>query len=95
MEGPIAELVYQHHERCDGSGYPRGLTHEHLLPGTKVLMVADVVEAMISHRPYRPGLSVEHALSEIRAGAGTLYEPAVCDACIEVFETDGFAFSHA
>ena len=56
-------------------------------------MVADVVEAMISHRPYRPGLSVERALSEIRAGAGTLYEPAVCDACIEVFETDGFAFS--
>jgi PAS domain S-box-containing protein/putative nucleotidyltransferase with HDIG domain len=93
MEGPIAELVYQHHERCDGSGYPRGLTGEHLLPGTRVLMVADVVEAMISHRPYRPGLSVERALSEIRAGSGALYEPVVCDACIEVFETDGFTFS--
>jgi PAS domain S-box-containing protein/putative nucleotidyltransferase with HDIG domain len=93
MHGSTADLVYEHHERCDGSGYPRGLTEDQLLIGSKVLMVADVVEAMISHRPYRAGLSVDCALSEIRKGAGTLYDPAVCDACVSIFEIDGFAFS--
>ena len=93
LRGPIAEIVYQHHERCDGSGYPRGLTAEQLLPGAKVLMVADVVEAMASHRPYRAALGVDAALAEIERGAGTLYDAEVCKACMTVFHKRGFAFS--
>lgn len=87
MEGPTAEIVYQHHERCDGSGYPRGLRGDELLPASKVLMVADVVEAMISHRPYRPALGQVSALAEIEAGAGTLYDPEVSRACVALFRT--------
>ena len=93
MEGTAAEIVYEHHERCDGSGYPRGLTAEQLHPGSKVLMVADTVEAMVSHRPYRAGLTIEAALAEIREGAGTKYDSQVCDACVSLFEDDGFEFS--
>lgn len=93
MEGPTAEIVYQHHERCDGSGYPRGLTAGELLPESKVLMVADVVEAMVSHRPYRPGLGVDAALAEVEQGAGRLYEPAVAAACIRLFREKGFEFT--
>lgn len=88
----IAELVRQHHERCDGSGYPRGLTGSELLPGAKILMISDVVEAMCSHRPYRPPCGPEAALEEIRAGSGTLYDPAASAACIRVFSDGGFAF---
>ena len=93
MPGAIAELVYQHHERCDGSGYPRGLTANNLLQGGKVLMVADVVEAMMSHRPYRPALGLEAALSEIEHGAGRLYDAAVADSCHRLFRESAFAFS--
>jgi PAS domain S-box-containing protein len=93
MEGNGAELVYQHHERCDCSGYPRGLCADEILPGAKVLMVADVVEAMVSHRPYRAGMTVATALEEIRNGAGTRYDPSVCDACIGLFEVDDFDFA--
>ena len=92
LEGAIAEIVYQHHERCDGSGYPRGLTSHVLLPAAKVLMVADVVEAMMSHRPYRPGLGQTAALEEIDRGAGTLYDASVAEACLGVFR-HGFVFS--
>jgi PAS domain S-box-containing protein/putative nucleotidyltransferase with HDIG domain len=95
MEGPIAELVYQHHERCDGSGYPRGLTGSQLLEGSKVLMVADVAEAMMSHRPYRAALGQEAALAEIEQGAGRLYDVGVADACVRLFREQGFAFSAA
>jgi len=93
MPEPIAELVYQHHERCDGSGYPRGLHAEELLDGSRVLMVADVVEAMTSHRPYRPALGVDAALSEIEQGAGRLYDSTVSRSCIRVFKERSFSFS--
>lgn len=88
----VAAAVAEHHERCDGSGYPRGLTMGEIGRLAKVLMVADVVEAMCSHRPWRAQLGVEAALTEIRTGAGVLYDPVVCDACLRVFER-GFAFT--
>lgn len=93
MEGAFAEIVYQHHERCDGSGYPRGLAGDQLLPGTKVIMVADVVEAMASHRPYRAALGIEAALAEIESGAGSRYDAEVARACARVFNEGGFEFS--
>ena len=92
MEGPTAEIVYQHHERCDGSGYPRGLSADELLPASKILAVADVVEAMASHRPYRAALGVDAALAEIERGAGTLYDAEVAESCLRIFRIDGFAF---
>lgn len=82
---PIAQTVYQHHERLDGSGYPQGLHGPDILAEAKVLAVADVVEAMMSHRPYRPSLGVDAALEEIAAHRGTLYEPNVVDACVQLF----------
>ncbi|MCX7750836.1 MAG: MEDS domain-containing protein [Candidatus Bipolaricaulota bacterium] len=78
---PVAEVVYQHHERLDGSGYPRGLRGEEILLEARILAVADVVEAMATHRPYRPALPLAAALAELRAHRGTLYDPAVVDAC--------------
>jgi PAS domain S-box-containing protein len=93
MAEPISEMIYQHHERCDGSGYPRGLTADQTLLGAKVLAVADVVEAMMSHRPYRPALGIGAALAEIERGTGTLYDPWVSEACMRVFNEDGFEFS--
>ncbi len=93
MAGDTAEIVYQHHERCDGSGYPRGLTDDQLLPSSKILHVADVVEAMMSHRPYRAGLGVDAALGEIEAGAGTRYDPEVAESCVRAFRESGFVFS--
>jgi putative two-component system response regulator len=92
MGEPIAEMVYQHHERCDGSGYPRGLVGEQMPGGTKVLAVADVVEAMSSHRPYRPALGIEAALTEIRERAGVKYDADVVAACVRAFE-QGFVFT--
>ena len=83
---PVAEITYQHHERMNGSGYPRGLPGESILSEARILAVADVVEAMISHRPYRPALGLDAALGEIRSGRGILYDPSVVDACIKVFE---------
>ncbi|MBC7220806.1 MEDS domain-containing protein [Candidatus Bipolaricaulota bacterium] len=88
---PVAEVVYQHHERVDGSGYPRGLKGDEILLEARILAVADVVEAMSSHRPYRPAHPLERALVEIRAHRGVLYDPAVVDACLSVFRR-GFAF---
>ncbi len=90
---PIAELVYQHHERLDGSGYPRGLHTEKILPGAKIIAVADTVEAMYSHRPYRPGFGLEVALAEIFKNRDTLYDSIVVDACIKAFVERQFAFS--
>jgi len=92
MPEVLAETVYQHHERCDGSGYPRGLSSEDLLQGAKIIMVADVVEAMSSHRPYRASLGIEPALAEIELGAGERYDSAVAEACAAVFSA-GFAFT--
>ena len=81
---PIAEMVYQHHERLDGSGYPQGLSGDEIMLEAKIIAVADVVEAITSHRPYRPALGVEEALSEIREGRGKRYDPAVVDVCLEI-----------
>lgn len=90
---PVAEMVLQHHERLDGSGYPSGLTGDDLLPETHILAVADVVEAMSSHRPYRPALGIEAALAEVREGAGSRYDPDVAAACDRVITEQGFRFS--
>jgi len=90
---PIAEIVLQHHERIDGSGYPAGLSKEDILLEAKILGVADVVEAMTNRRPYRPALGVEKALEEISRNRGILYDRKVVDACLEVFTKDGFEFT--
>ncbi len=81
---PVAEIVYQHHEHLDGSGYPRGLTDPEILLEAKILAVADVVEAMSSHRPYRPSLGIAKALEEIRTGSGARYHPPSVDACLSL-----------
>lgn len=88
---PIADMVRQHHERIDGLGYPQGLRGNEILPGAKILAVADLIESMASHRPYRPALGVEAALSELEVGRGTRYDTAVSDACIALFE-EGYSF---
>jgi PAS domain S-box-containing protein/putative nucleotidyltransferase with HDIG domain len=87
---PIAEIVRQHHERYDGSGYPRGLSGDSIRLEAQILGVADVVEAMMSHRPYRPGLGADVALEEIRNGRGTRYNAQVADACLAAFSAGGF-----
>jgi PAS domain S-box-containing protein/putative nucleotidyltransferase with HDIG domain len=86
----VAEMIRQHHERLDGSGYPDGLRGGEILAETLILSVADVVEAMISHRPYRPGLPIEAAVAELRSGAGRLYGPGACDAAISLISAEGF-----
>ncbi len=83
---PVAKIVAQHHERIDGSGYPEKLSGADILPQAKVLAVADVVEAMTSHRPYRPGLGLDAALEEIRRGRGSLYDLASVDACLALLK---------
>jgi len=90
---PVAEIAYQHHERLDGSGYPQGLTQDEICLEAQVIAVADVVESMSSHRPYRPGLGVDAAMAEIQGGRGTLYNAAAVDACVELFCRDGFVLS--
>lgn len=89
---PVAEIVYQHHEHLDGSGYPRGLTEEEILLEAKILAVADVVEAMSSHRPYRPSLGIATALDEIRGGRGTIYHAESVDACLALADEKSFDF---
>jgi len=87
---PLAEIVRQHHERMDGSGYPRNLKGEEILIEARILAVADVVEAMASHRPYRPGLGIDLALAEIEKNRGICYDDAVVDACLRLFREKGF-----
>jgi PAS domain S-box-containing protein len=89
---PVAEIVAQHQERTDGSGYPRGLRGEEILLEARILAVADVVEAMASHRPYRPSLGLAAALAEVRGGAGGRYDATVVAACERVF-AQGFVFT--
>jgi PAS domain S-box-containing protein len=89
---PVAEIVLQHHERMDGSGYPRGLLGKDTLLEARILAVADVVEAMASYRPYRPAHGVDRALEEISQNKGTLYDPEVVDACLRLFAEKGFEF---
>jgi PAS domain S-box-containing protein len=89
---PIAEIIRQHHERLDGSGYPRGLGGNDILLEARILAVADVVEAMASHRPYRATRGIEAALAEVVAERGKLYDPASVDACMTLFEKEQYAF---
>jgi PAS domain S-box-containing protein/putative nucleotidyltransferase with HDIG domain len=89
---PVAEIILQHHERMDGSGYPQGLRGSEILLEAKILSVADVVESMSSHRPYRPAHGIGRALEEISQYRGTLYDPGVVDACIRVFTERAFKF---
>jgi PAS domain S-box-containing protein/putative nucleotidyltransferase with HDIG domain len=87
---PIADIAWQHHERMDGSGYPVGLKSDEILVEARILAVADVVEAMASHRPYRPALGVDQALEEISANRDKLYDSVVVDACIRLFKEKAF-----
>lgn len=89
--GPVAEVVLQHHERLNGTGYPAGLKAEEILIEARIMCVADVVEAMAFHRPYRAALGIEKAVEEITKNSGILYDPVVVEACIEVIKT-GFTF---
>jgi HD-GYP domain-containing protein (c-di-GMP phosphodiesterase class II) len=89
---PVAEFVLQHHERMDGSGYPNGLSGEQVLLEARIVAVADVVEAISSHRPYRPALGIEVALDEIQGNAGLLYDRSVVEACVSLFQTEEFSF---
>ena len=87
---PVAQVALQHHERIDGSGYPQGLKGDAILFEARIMAVADVVEAMSSHRPYRPGLGIDKALAEIERGRGTAYDAAVADACLSLFREKGY-----
>jgi PAS domain S-box-containing protein len=92
---PLAEIVCQHHERMDGSGYPRNLKGDDILMEARIMAVADVVEAMASHRPYRPGLGIDAALNEIGKNRVTLYDNAVADACLRLFREKGYQLEGA
>jgi HD-GYP domain-containing protein (c-di-GMP phosphodiesterase class II) len=87
---PLAQIVYQHHERMDGSGYPRNLKGDEIIIEARIMAVADVVEAMASHRPYRHGLGIEAALAEIEKNKGTHYDNTVVDACLRLFREKGY-----
>ncbi len=87
---PIAQMILQHHERMDGSGYPSGISGEAILLEARILAVSDVVEAMASYRPYRPALGIDEALKEISNKKGSLYDTGVVDACLRLFNEKGF-----
>jgi HD-GYP domain-containing protein (c-di-GMP phosphodiesterase class II) len=87
---PLEEIAYQHHELMDGSGYPRNLRGEEIRIEARILAVADVVEAMESHRPYQPGLGIDAALEEIEKNKGLYYDETVVDACLRLFREKGF-----
>lgn len=87
---PLAQVVYQHHERMDGSGYPRNLKGEEILLEARIMAVADVVESMASHRPYRPAVGIELALEEIENNKGILYDTVVAEACLRLFREKGY-----
>jgi len=92
---PLAQIVYQHHERMNGTGYPRNLKGDEIIIEARIMAVADVVEAMASHRPYRPGLGIEVALEEIKKNKGVLYDNAVAETCIRLFKEKGYQFPQA
>jgi len=92
---PVAKIVLQHHERIDGSGYPDGLSGDDILIEARILAVADVVEALASHRPYRPALGIDKALEEIREKRGTLYDQEVVDTCLKLFTEKRFKFKES
>jgi len=87
---PIADIVFQHHEKLDGSGYPNGLSNGDILIQAKIITVADVVEAMAANRPYRPSLGFEKAINEIKDNRGITYEKDIVDACLKVIQSNKF-----
>lgn len=89
-QGNVDQIIFQHHERINGSGYPQGLSGQDILLEARIIAVADVVEAMASHRPYRPTIGIEEALEEISKNRGTLYDQDVVDACVILFTKKGF-----
>lgn len=91
---PLAEMVYQHHERMNGTGYPRNLKDNEILLEARIMAVADVMEAMASHRPYRPSLGMQAAFEEIEKNRGVLYDSAVVDSCLRVFRQKGYEFQY-
>jgi len=91
---PIAKMIQQHHERLNGSGYPKGLEGDAICLEARILMVSDVVEAMASHRPYRPGLGIEMALNEIRKNCGIIYDADVVNSCLKLFEDKGYLLNN-
>ena len=90
---PLAQIVYQHHERMDGSGYPNNLKGDKIILDARIMAVADVVEAMASHRPYRAALGIEKALDEIMKNKGILYDEIVADICLKLFTEKGYHFT--
>ncbi|WP_345978867.1 PAS domain S-box protein [Sulfurimonas sp. HSL3-2] len=90
---PIADIILQHHEKIDGTGYPQGLIGDAILLEARIITVADVVEAISSHRPYRPAMGLSVAFEEIERGRGSAYDPDVVDACMNVFNKKGFTFN--
>lgn len=91
---PIAQIILQHHERLDGSGYPDGIPGEHILPEARIISIADVVEAMASFRPYRPARGIEAALDEIEKNSGILYDPDMAKACLRLFNERNFTLEY-
>ena len=89
---PVTRAILQHHERLDGSGYPEGLSGSNIVLEARILGVADVVEAMSSHRPYRPALGLDSALEEIKRGRGILYDSDVVGACLTLLREDELGF---
>jgi HD-GYP domain-containing protein (c-di-GMP phosphodiesterase class II) len=87
---PLADIVLQHHERLDGSGYPRGLSGDDILLEARILSVADVFETIGSHRPYRPSLGIRKAMDELAENSGRLYDPDVVDACLKLVNDLGY-----
>ncbi len=88
---PVAQAILQHHERIDGSGYPQKLKGEEIILSARILAVADTIEAMGSHRPYRPALGIDAALAEVEKHSGTLFDPQVVAACLRLFREKGYA----
>jgi HD-GYP domain-containing protein (c-di-GMP phosphodiesterase class II) len=90
---PVAQTVLQHHERIDGSGYPAGLSGDEILIEARIIAVADIIEAMSSHRPYRPALGIKAALNEIIKYRGIYYDIEVVDACLKLFQEKNYVLS--
>ena len=90
---PVAEIVLQHHEKVDGSGYPNGLKGDEIYLEARIIAVADLVEAFVSHRPYRPALGIDYALKEINLQKGILFDKDVVEACLELFKNNEFSFT--
>jgi HD-GYP domain-containing protein (c-di-GMP phosphodiesterase class II) len=92
---PVADIVLQHYEKCDGSGYPHGLTGDKILIQAKILCVANVVEAIASHRPYRIALGIDAALDEISKNSSQLYDSTVVNACLKIFKEKNYTLKNA